>query len=495
LLPLARAGGVAFPFQEEDTMAFIRTPLACGIALAFAHAAPVFAADSDIEAIRNEIKQIKDSYETRIQALEQRLKDAEVKAEKAQAAQPVPAKEAASAASQPTAAPQRARPTNNAFNPAISLILDAKYQHLQRDPKTYRIGGFIPGGDEIGPGERSFNLGESELNLSANIDNYLYGGFTAAIAPANEVAVEEAYFSTLNLPAGLTLKAGRFFSGVGYLNEQHAHAWDFADAPLAYQAFFAPQLKQDGVQLRWVAPAPIFLEFGAELASGKVFPGSAHGRNGLRGQALFAHAGGDAGVSNSWRAGVSFVRAKPKRREFEDVDSTDTDVLNAFSGDSKTYGLDFIWKWAPNGDATQRNFKFQAEYFRRKEDGTLTTNSAAGACGGDCSGNYDSTQHGFYAQGVFQFMPRWRVGLRFDQLKADSPGIGLIDDGTLAAEDFGALAAHKPKRYGAMIDFSLSEFSRFRLQLAKDQARFDESDNQIFLQYILTLGAHGAHKF
>ena len=28
---------------------------------------------------------------------------------------------------------------------------------------------------------------------------------------------------------------------IGYLNEQHAHAWDFSDAPLAYKAFFGGQ--------------------------------------------------------------------------------------------------------------------------------------------------------------------------------------------------------------------------------------------------------------
>ena len=40
----------------------------------------------------------------------------------------------------------------NAFNPAISLILDGQYRNLQRDPSSYKIGGFIPGGDEVGPG-------------------------------------------------------------------------------------------------------------------------------------------------------------------------------------------------------------------------------------------------------------------------------------------------------------------------------------------------------
>jgi hypothetical protein len=37
-----------------------------------------------------------------------------------------------------------------------------------------------------------------------------------------------------SLGNGLSAKGGRFLSGVGCLNEQHAHTWDFVDNPLAY---------------------------------------------------------------------------------------------------------------------------------------------------------------------------------------------------------------------------------------------------------------------
>jgi len=70
-----------------------------------------------------------------------------------------------------------------------------------------------------------------------------------------------------------------------------------------------------------------------------------------------------------------------------------------------------------------------------------------------------------------------------------------VNSGALTAADFPRLARNDPKRTTAMIDFSPSEFSRFRLQFARDEARFNEADNQIFLQYIMSLGTHGAHKF
>jgi hypothetical protein len=77
---------------------------------------------------------------------------------------------------------------------------------------------------------------------------------------------------TTSLPAGFTLRAGRFFSGIGYLNEQHSHTWDFADQALPYRAFLNTQYDDDGIQLRWLAPTTQFIEFVHELFLGNAFP-------------------------------------------------------------------------------------------------------------------------------------------------------------------------------------------------------------------------------
>src|SRR4030095_7316318 len=95
---------------------------------------------------------------------------------------------------------------------------------------------------------------------------------TAALTAENEVEVEEAFFRTLALPEGFTAKGGRFFSGFGYLNEVHSHAWDFIDQPLAYQAFFGGQFKQDGVQVKWLAPTDPFIQIGAGAGHGDGVP-------------------------------------------------------------------------------------------------------------------------------------------------------------------------------------------------------------------------------
>jgi hypothetical protein len=46
-----------------------------------------------------------------------------------------------------------------------------------------------------------------------------------------------------------------------------------------------------------------------------------------------------------------------------------------------------------------------------------------------------------------------------------------------------------------MLDWSLTEFSRFRLQYSYSRALQNVSDNQLFLQFIMSLGPHAAHPF
>jgi hypothetical protein len=465
---------------------FKRTVLATALAAAYAalSSSPAFAAsDEDLVQMRNEIRQMKQEYETRIKALEQRLQAAETQA----AAAPAPV---AAAASAPAPAPSSAA-TANAFNPAISAILGGTYANLSKDPAQYRIRGFVPGGEDIGPGQRSFNLGESEITLSANADPQFAGQVTFSLGSDNSASVEEAFFQTKELSNGLNVKGGRMLSSVGYLNSIHAHAWDFVDAPLAYQAFFGGQYKTDGVQLKWLAPTERFLELGAELGNGGAFPGNNRNKNGAGSAAVFAHVGDDIGDSASWRAGLSWLHTGSSNRSYGDVDSTGAAVTNAISGHANTMIVDGVYKWAPNGNSTQTNFKLQGEYFRRREDGTLAFDTTGRAL----SNTYASAQSGWYLQGVYQFMPAWRAGLRYDRLSSGTPDIGLVGSGVLTAADFPQLASWHPSRTSLMFDYSPSEFSRLRLQFAQDKSRPDATDNQIFLQYIMSLGVHGAHTF
>lgn len=363
---------------------------------------------------------------------------------------------------------------SNAFNPDIALILSGTYGQFQHDPADYALPGF-PLVEESGPGERGFSLGESELALSANIDPDWYGQLTLALGGDGSSSVENAYVQTTNLGDGLTLRGGRFFSGIGYLNERHAHTWDFVDPTLPYRAFLGGQYGDDGVQLRWVAPTDLYTEFGTEWLNGASFPAGGSANNGRGAWSAFVHVGGDAGVSHSWRGGLSLLSARSADRESGDAAAPDL-----FSGTSRLVVADFVWKWAPQGNSYDRNFKLQGEYLHNRNEGEFTP--AAGA-----TAPYHASASGWYLQGVYQFTHGWRIGLRRDQLKTDHPGTAF----TATVLD---PQGHTPSSTSVMVDYANSEFSRLRLQFNRDESTL-VADNQWFLQYQMSLGAHGAHQF
>jgi hypothetical protein len=446
--------------------------------------------DSEIAALRQEIEAIRASYEARLQALEQRLKAAEGQAatQLADAPPSAPTTVAVPPPATPPPAPSQVAATPggaSAFNPSISLILSGLYTGTSRDPATYSIGGFpLPPDAEIGPVRRGFSLAETELGFAASIDPWFQGAANLTFAADNSVSVEEAYVQTTALGNGLSLKAGRFFSNVGYLNPQHSHTWDFVDNPLAYQAMLGTQYGDDGVRLTWLAPTERLLEFTAELGRGRTFPGGDNNRNGAGMASFSVHTGDDIGDSHSWRAGLSFLSAKADDQALALMDAAGNPAAGAFSGSTNVWLLDGVWKWAPNGNATRTNFKLQGEYLYSTRSGTLVYEPASLAS----SGSYRVGQSGWYVQGVYQFMPRWRVGLRTERLDPGNPDYGA-NTGLIATTDY------RPRKNTLMFDFNPSEFSRIRLQFAQDRARESGTDNQVFLQYQMSLGAHGAHSY
>jgi hypothetical protein len=482
-----------------------KTLVATAVAAALGAPAIAAAQNAELDQIRRQIQELRDTYESRIKALEDQLKAAEVSARKAEesAAQAKAAAQKAettagraeqSAGQAETSAVQAAqRPASqNAFNPAVSLILNGTWGRYGNDPTAQITGFHGSGASEILP--RGASLGESELFISANIDPRFRGALMVALTPENEVEVEEAFFETLSLGKGATIKGGRFFSGIGYWNSVHRHAWDFTDEALVQRAFLGKNYGDDGLQLRWVAPLPVFVQLGAEIGRGKEFAGTGEverNTNGKSSEAFFAKVGSDIGVSNSWQLGASHLRQRTTNEGVPMFDYDDlTGLVNVFAGRQRVTGADFVFKWAPDGNPKYRNFRFVTEYYQRKLDGDFTHDTAGIAL----TDPANAKQSGWFAQGAYQFMPYWRMGLRYDRLSAGTVNLNA-NAANLAVPDF------NPTRLTAMIDWSPSEFSRIRLQYARDRSRQDTatgetiSDNIVFLQYIYSLGAHGAHRF
>jgi hypothetical protein len=421
------------------------------------------ALEARMQALEAEAAAMRQQAEAAQAALAEAKAEIEALREAQVAAAPAPAE----AIDESGAAPSDNAARNaNAFNPAISIVLDGQLASHSIDPENHARAGF-PLVGEGEPSAKGISLGESEVTLSANVDDKFYGQLTVAVESEDgedAIGIEEAFIDTTSLPHGLALRAGRFFSNLGYLNSHHAHTDKFADRPLAYQALLGNQYGDDGVQLRWVAPTDLFVELGGEVFRGQAFPAGGAGKDGIGAHTLFVHVGGDVGDESSWLAGVSML----------DADTVDGE--DGFTGDHRLYVADATWKWAPGGNFKDGGWTLRGEYLLEERDGDYVD-----AVDPSLDQPWNGRRAGAYLEAVHRINRRWEAGYRYDQLWADSDG------------PFGS--DFDPRRHSVELTWLNSEFSLLRLQYAADRPDPDDTDHTVTLQYQMNLGAHGAHKF
>lgn len=444
--------------------------LAIATSMTLSSTSALAASDADINALRAEIQNMRQAYESRIADLESKLN-------KMETTQKSDVSEKATA--EPTAVASR-KIFDNKFNPSIGVILNGKYSSFSED--SSEIAGFAVG-EEGERGREGIAVDESELNFSASVDDKFYGSLTAAIVREDGediVELEEAYVQTLpgfGLPDGLSVKAGRAFWTLGYLNEHHSHADDFADRPLPYRVFLNKSYNDDGLEASYVLPTDIYAEVGGGVFRGDDFPyGSGDGED-VEAWSAYARIGSDIGHNQSWRLGGYVLSGEASGGR-----ATNEDAVS-FIGDSNLYVTDLRYVWAPTGNMREQEVILQGEYFWRDEDGTYEdTDAGTGAVA------FDDSSSGWYTQLVYKFDPQWRVGARYSQLDAADVPAGLVG----SALDSGG---HDPRAYALMVDWTNSEFSRLRFQYNHEELSNDRDDNQFILQYVMSIGAHGAHKY
>jgi hypothetical protein len=387
--------------------------------------------------------------------------------------------------------------TQNRFNPDISIILDLAGVGTNVDDKMAQnlaVPGFLDKSDR-GAKLRGINLDYLELAFNIAVDPY-FDFFAVTTIDSTGIDVEEAYIDSRQLPFGFQLRIGKFFSAFGRLNAMHQHVWDFYDTPLVYEGFIGTEgLKNPGLRLSWTAPVDFLLQINAEVFQGvsdtsPTFNAVGYDLTAVNGTTLSAKApfvpalyvgsvksSFDVGKS-VFLAGASVMYGHSTQTR---VEGLPTDMAFSAPG-TVLYDVELTYKYLLS---SYRSITWQSEYIGRASTGDLALASDG------LIHRESKKQGGLYSQLIWRFDEpgQWRVGARFDLLTENSVTIDGVDqplDNLLA-------------RYTAMLEFSPTEFSRFRLQYAFDRSRYFEAVrkdvHEVLLQVNIAVGPHGAHSF
>ena len=359
----------------------------------------------------------------------------------------------------------------SAFNPYISVVLNGAYNYYSNDDKE--ISGFQIGEEGESP-DKGFSLGESEINIGANVDDKFLANLTASVVSEDgedKIELEEAFVQSIGLPYGITGTAGRMKPVFGYLNEKHTHTDEFADRPLPYRVFLNNAYKDDGAQVSVVLPTDFYTEVGGGLYRGGYFPAAAES-SGDGSANAYVKVGGDITENQAWVGGFSYLYSKSnKGRESDDI---------VFKGKDNLYGLSLKYTYAPTGNNKESELSLQGEYLLRDEKGKYNVEDTDFV-------QYNNNSAGWYAQASYKFLTNWKTGYRYSQMRSDNVPEDLKDT-PLDADGY------KPEIHSVMLQWDNSEFSRIRLQYNYDKSN-RKDDNQIILEYTMSFGAHGAHSF
>lgn len=333
----------------------------------------------------------------------------------------------------------------------IALILDVAAAWFSDEPRQ-------TGAHD--PSRTGFTLQQLEMSIGSNIDPYFRIDTNLVFAEFG-VEVEEAYVTTLALPANFQARAGQFLTKFGRQNPTHPHAWKFLDQPLVMGKFFGGENSRGlGAEVSWLSPLPWFAEL---IASTNMANGECCARS------FFG--GDDPGVN-----GPEDLLYTTALKQFFDLHQ-DWGLLwglsaqfgpnsTGFENRSEIYGTDLTLRYRPVDSVDRTALTLQIEAMLRRRQIPRDVLQDFGA----------------YAQLIWQVNPRWETGARYEFVS------GLEDD------PIDPEWLEDRQRVSTQLTFYPSHFSRLRLQGAWDQAGTD-STFAIMLGLEVLAGAHGAHEY
>jgi hypothetical protein len=344
------------------------------------------------------------------------------------------------------------------LNPNISLIADFAGAYFSDDHP-------LQGGGHD-PTETGFTLQALELALGAAVDPYFR--FDSNIAfRLFEVEIEEAYATTLDLPAGLQARVGQFLWRFGRINPTHLHAWEFVDQPFVISKMFGEDgARNVGVELSILTPLPWYVEL----------VGSATNADGIR--SFY----GDQNPGVDSPGDLAYMAAIKQFFPLSDDWSLAWGNSAAFGPNatgrdnrSEIYGTDLYLKFRPITYQSYTIVSLQTEWmYRRRQVPADFLSDVAG-----------------YAQLFYRFEQNWATALRYEY---GSPAWNTSGD--VVPDPLDPEWTDARHRLAADLTYYPSEFSKLRLQGSGDFPGFRPDPIwAVFLAAEFAVGAHGAHVF
>ncbi|MEP7273280.1 MAG: hypothetical protein ABI882_17405 [Acidobacteriota bacterium] len=323
------------------------------------------------------------------------------------------------------------------------------------NPDISLIGDFVgtAGRNHVAP-SRSLELHESELGIQAIIDPYARADVFISFGEEG-VEVEEGYITFTALPAGLLLKVGKMRAEFGKVNTIHNHALAYIDRPLVTNNLVGGEdgINDAGFSLSRFQKGPKnwFLQGTAQLFRGD--SSNLFTANRRQDVSFVGHVRGykDLSESTNLDLGVSYGRGH------NELGSHFITTL---------YGADATLRWKPLRRAIYNSILFRNEFVWSARDQLSDTNTV-------------QTQRAFglYSSLEYRVNRRWTVAGRFDRS-------GRATDARLTDTGFSTILTYWP-----------SEFSQIRGQYRFGHYGQGVNANEMLIQFLFVLGAHGAHPF
>jgi hypothetical protein len=411
----------------------------------------VQAVRDELEKLRAEFAAVRQQYDDRLLALEQRLGQLAGGPRVSAVAQAAAAPDAPAAVNAPTPQGSAATPESSAAAGASKVF----------NPDTSVIGNFVGvGGKNPFSTEPAMQLSEAEVAFQAVVDPYARADFFLAAGPEG-LDVEEGFITFTSLPSHLLLKVGKMRAQFGKVNTLHTHAMPTVDRPLVTQNLVGGEegLADSGMSLSRLFPnSAMYLEATGEVYTGNsgVFSTSQRSRLNYVGR-LRAYR--DITESMNVDLGTSFA--------FGPTDGAiDTPLLSpdvvTTELNKRLVGIDATFRYRPLRRAIYQRFNVRTEMIWSRQD---------------LSADAFTTAFGMYGLAEYQFARRWYAGARLDR-SGRALDASLVDTGG-----------------SFFVTFWPTEFAQIRSQYRRTNFAEGTNANELLFQVNFAIGAHGAHAF